>query len=158
MYHLPREDKSTACAEAERRAERARDEDELDNLQTTRNVEKRVSFRLSNNVTKEIAPPSIPGLVVEATHSKKKRKKKKKGGSAELAEVGLSGSVESDRQNNSLEERLRKLHKQLEKLEMGEKRLESVGEAETGKFERDERRREMRQEIDTLQQRIKNFN
>ena len=68
------------------------------------------------------------------------------------------GSVESDRQSNSLEERVRKLNKQLEKLEMGEKRLESVGEAETGKCERDERRREMRQEIDTLQQRIHNFN
>ena len=159
MYHLPRVDKRTACAEAERRAERARDEGDLNNLQTIRNVQKRVSFGLSNNVTKEIAPPTIPGLVVEATHSKKKRKKKKKGGStAELDEVGLPGSVESDRQSNSLEERVRKLNKQLEKLEMGEKRLESVGEAETGKCERDERRREMRQEIDTLQQRIHNFN
>ena len=158
MYHLPREDKSTACADAERGGERARDEDEMNKLQTVRNVEKRVSFRLSNNVIKEIAPPSIPGLVVEATHSKKKRKKKKKGASAaEPVEVGLSGSVEADRQNKSLDERLRKLHRQLEKLEMGEQRLESVGEAEIGKLERDERRREMRQEIDILHQRIQNF-
>ena len=156
MYHLPREDKSTALAEAEIEAERA-GKDELKTLKTNRNVEKRVSFKLSNNVTKEIAPPSIPGLVLEAAPSKKKRKKKKKSVSDELAEVGLTSAVESDRHNDNLGERLRKLHKQLEKLEMGEQRLESVGEAEIGKFERDERRREMRQEIDILHQRIQNF-
>ena len=158
MYHLPREDKSAALAEAEREAERA-GEEELVHLKTNRNVEKRVSFRLSNNVTKEIAPPHIPGLVPEAAHSKKKRnKKKKKNVSDELAEVGLTSAVESDRHNDNLGERLRKLHKQLGKLEMGEKRLESVGEADTGKFERDERRRELRQEIDTLELRLHNFN
>ena len=155
MYHLPREYKSTALAEAEREAERASPID----LRTMRNVEKKVSFRLSNNVTQEIAPPPIPGLVLEATHSKKKRKKKKKGGSADLAEVGSpSSSVEIDRQNDNLGERLRKLHKQLGKLELGEKRLESVGEAETGRCERDERMREVKQEIDILEQRMKNFN
>ena len=155
MYHLPREYKSTALADAEREAERASPID----LRTMRNVEKKVSFRLSNNVTQEIAPPPIPGLVLEATHSKKKRKKKKKGGSADLAEVGSpSSSVEIDRQNDNLGERLRKLHKQLGKLELGEKRLESVGEAETGRCERDERMREVKQEIDILEQRMKNFN
>ena len=157
MYHLPREDKSTALAEAEIEAERA-GKDELKTLKTNRNVEKRVSFKLSNNVTKEIAPPSIPGLVLEAAPSKKKRKKKKKSVSDELAEVGLTSAVESDRHNDNLGERLRKLHKQLGKLEMGEKRLESVDEAETGKFERDERRRELRQEINTLELRLHNFN
>ena len=157
MYHLPREDKSTALAEAEIEAERA-GKDELKTLKTNRNVEKRVSFKLSNNVTKEIAPPSISGLVLEAAPSKKKRKKKKKSVSDELAEVGLTSAVESDRHNDNLGERLRKLHKQLGKLEMGEKRLESVDEAETGKFERDERRRELRQEINTLELRLHNFN
>ena len=157
MYHLPREDKSTALAEAEIEAERA-GKDELKTLKTNRNVKKRVSFKLSNNVTKEIAPPSIPGLVLEAAPSKKKRKKKKKSVSDELAEVGLTSAVESDRHNDNLGERLRKLHKQLGKLEMGEKRLESVDEAETGKFERDERRRELRQEINTLELRLHNFN
>ena len=156
MYHLPREDKSAALAEAERQAERA-GEEELINLKTNRNVEKRVSFKLSNNVTKEIAPPSIPGLVPETAPSKKKKKKKKSVGD-ELAEVVLPSAVESDRHNDNLGERLRKLHKQLGKLEMGEKRLESVGEAETGKCERDERRRELKQEIDTLELRLHNFN
>ena len=150
---LAREDSSSALAEVEREAERAGDEEV-----TSGNMKKRVSFRLSNNVTKEIAPPSIPGLVFEATPSKKKRKKKKKNGSAERSEAGLSSSsAERDYRKDTLGERLRKLQKQLEKLEMGEKRLEFVGEAETGKCEREERRREVRQEIDTLQQRMRNF-
>jgi len=150
---LAREDSSSALAEVEREAERGGDEEV-----TSGNMKKRVSFRLSNNVTTEIASPSIPGLVFEATPSKKKRKKKKKNGSAERSEAGLSSSsAERDYRKDTLGERLRKLQKQLEKLEMGEKRLEFVGEAETGKCEREERRREVRQEIDTLQQRMQNF-
>ena len=156
MYHLPREDKMTAIKEAEREAEKA-GENELHKLRSTKNVEKRVSFKLSNNVTKEIAPQAIPGLVLEAPHSKKKRKKKK-GVSTEHAEVGLSSTVVLDRHGDNMGERLRKLQKQLGKLEMGEKRLELVGEDETGKCERDQRRRELKQEIDTLTDRMHNFN
>ena len=59
-------------------------------------------------------------------------------------------------EDNNIQER--KLQKQLGKLEMGEKRLELVGEDETGKCERDQRRRELKQEIDTLTDRMHNFN
>ena len=95
-----------------------------------------------------------PGLVIEAPHSKKKRKKKK-GVSTEHAEVG---TIVIDRHGDNMGERLRKLQKQLGKLEMGEKRLELVGEDETGKCERDQRRRELKQEINTLTDRMHNFN
>ena len=63
-----------------------------------------------------------------------------------------------DMVSDNLEERLRKLNKQLIKLELGEERLESVGEAEIGKHERQVRREELKQEVETLQLRIQTFN
>merc|ERR1712004_683782 len=111
---------------------------------------------------KEIVPQVIPGLAPDETKlSKNKRKKKKK-------ELAQTASNHLDREptkmpsydmvSDNLGERLRKLNKQLVKLELGEERLESVGEAEIGKHERQVRRKELKQEIETLQLRIQTFN
>merc|ERR1712004_720016 len=111
---------------------------------------------------KEIVPKAIPGLAPdESKLSKKKRKKKKK----ELAQTASQHLDQEptkkpsyDMVSDNLGERLRKLNKQLIKLELGEERLESAGEAEIGKHEREVRRKELQQEVEILQLRIQTFN
>ena len=150
MYHLP-----------------GKEFEELGDLESTEKLktgtsEKKVSFNLSKNATKDIVPQTIPGLAPdEIKLSKKKRKKKKK----ELAQTAsyhldqeLTKMPSNDMVSDNLGKRLKKLNKQLVKLELGEERLESVGEAEIGKHERRVRREELKQEVETLQLRIQTFN
>ena len=150
MYHLP-----------------GKEFEELGDLESTIKLktgtsEKKVSFNLSKNATKDIVPQTIPGLAPdEIKLSKKKRKKKKK----ELAQTAghhldqePTKMPSNDMVSDNLGKRLKKLNKQLVKLELGEERLESVGEAEIGKYERHVRRKELKQEIETLQLRIQTFN
>ena len=155
MYHLPERDKDEALRKAERDLESSK-------KLKTGTLEKKVSFNLSKNATKEIVPKAIPGLAPdESKLSKKKRKKKKK----ELAQT-VSHHLDQeptkmpsyDMVSDNLGERLRKLNKQLVKLELGEERLESAGEAEIGKHEREVRRKELQQEVEILQLRIQTFN
>ena len=150
MYHLP-----------------GKEFEELGDLESTKKLktgtsEKKVSFNLSKNATKDIVPQTIPGLAPdEIKLSKKKRKKKKK----ELAQTAghhldqePTKMPSNDMVSDNLGKRLKKLNKQLVKLELGEERLESVGEAEIGKHERQLRRKELKQEVETLQLRIQTFN
>ena len=159
MYHLRGRDKDEALRKAEREFEESGD---LLKPTKTGTSEKKVSFNLSKNATKEIVPQVIPGLAPDETKlSKKKRKKKKR----ELAQT-VSHHLDQeptkmpsyDMMSDNLGERLRKLNKQLVKLELGEERLESVGEAEIGKHERQVRRNELKEEVETLQLRIQTFN
>ena len=150
MYHLPgKEFEESGDLESSKKLK-------------TGTSEKKVSFNLSKNATKDIVPQTIPGLAPdEIKLSKKKRKKKKK----ELAQTAghhldqePTKMPSNDMVSDNLGERLRKLNKQLAKLELGEERLESVGEAEIGKHERRVRREELKQEVETLQLRIQTFN
>ena len=155
MYHLRGREKDEALRKAEIEFEESGD---LESNKTGTS-EKKVSFNLSKNATKEIVPQAIPGLAPDETKlSKKKRKKKKK----ELAQTASHGEPTKkpsyDMASDNLGERLRKLNKQLVKLELGEERLESVGEAEIGKHERQLRRKELKQEVETLQLRLQSFN
>ena len=150
MYHLPgKEFEESGDLESSKKLK-------------TGTSEKKVSFNLSKNATKDIVPQTIPGLAPdEIKLSKKKRKKKKK----ELAQTAghhldqePTKMPSNDMVSDNLGKRLKKLNKQLVKLELGEERLESVGEAEIGKHERQVRGEELKQEVETLQLRIQTFN
>ena len=158
MYHLRGREKDEALRKAEIEFEESGD---LESNKTGTS-EKKVSFNLSKNVTKEIVPLAIPGLAPDETKLSKKKRKKKKKELAQTASYHLdpepTKTPSYDMLSDNLGERLRKLNKQLAKLELGEERLESVGEAEIGKHERRVRREELKQEVETLQLRIQTFN
>jgi len=158
MYHLRGREKDEALRKAEIEFEESGD---LESNKTGTS-EKKVSFNLSKNATKEIVPQAIPGLAPDETKLSKKKRKKKKKELAQTASYHLdpepTKTPSYDMLSDNLGERLRKLNKQLVKLELGEERLESVGEAEIGKHERQLRRKELKQEVETLQLRLQSFN
>ena len=146
MYHLPREGREGRVRQAEAEALNASPAAKLKD-------KKQVSFDLGLNKVKEIAAPTIPGLVIAPTS--KKKKKKKSGCPVSIVSMVKTPELQAGVPPSS---RLKQLRKKLGKLEVAEQRLEQDGEEEMGREEREGRRRELEQEIVVIEKRLILFN